>query len=161
MNRRETLVAIAVLAVTGAARAEETPDLPLARDLREDGWRAAKARIPIIVLYSLAGCPYCIEVRRSHLLPMLHDPIWSKRVILRQVNVNGADPVIDFAGRKSSHGDLARANGVRVAPVVAFFDGQGKEIAGALRGMLLPDFYSAYLESAIASAESHLMKQGG
>jgi thioredoxin-related protein len=154
VRRREALLVLAALGVSAPARADEAPNLPLASDLRKDGLQAARARIPIVVLFSLPGCPYCSAVRRSHLLPMLRDPKWSRRLLIRQLNVSGEEQIIDFSGRVSSHGAFARAQGVRVAPVVVFWNEDGREIAGALRGMLLPDFYSAYLESAIELAES-------
>ena len=45
---------------------------------------------------------------------------------------------------------------MRSAPVVAFWDGEGRPVADPLKGMLLPDFYAAYLESALESARARL-----
>ena len=45
---------------------------------------------------------------------------------------------------------------MRFAPVVAFWDGEGKSLAEPIKGMLLPDFYGAYLEDAIVSARARL-----
>ena len=126
--------------------------MPLARDLRADGEAARRKGIPILVLFNLPGCPYCNVVRRSHLLPMLADPVASKRAILRQVNVGGAQALVDFAGANTAHGEFAQTNGIRLAPVVAFFDGRGRKAADSLTGMLLPDFYAYYLESALEAA---------
>ena len=55
-------------------------------------------------------------------------------------------------GKVTTHGAFATAHGVRLAPVVAFFDGRGRTAAESLTGMLLPDFYAAYLENALDSA---------
>ena len=55
---------------------------------------------------------------------------------------------------------IARAHDVRSAPVVAFWDGEGRPVADPLRGMLLPDFYSAYLESALETARARLGARG-
>ncbi len=45
---------------------------------------------------------------------------------------------------------------MRAVPVVAFWDGEGKPIAESLSGMLLPDFYSAYLDAALEAARARL-----
>ncbi len=39
---------------------------------------------------------------------------------------------------------------------MAFWDGEGRPIAEPLKGMLLADFYSAYLESALQAARKRL-----
>jgi thioredoxin-related protein len=132
--------------------ARDVPNLPMAIDLRADGEEARRKGIPVLVLFSLHGCPYCEVVRESHLLPMLADPVASKRAIIRQVDVSDTRALVDFEGRATTHGAFSTAHGVRLAPVVAFFDGRGRTAAESLTGMLLPDFYSAYLETALERA---------
>jgi hypothetical protein len=87
---------------------------------------------------------------------MLRDPASAGRMIVRQVDVGIEEPVTGFGGERTTHAAVARAHGVRFAPVVAFWDGEGKALAEPLKGMLLPDFYGAYLEDAIASARAKL-----
>jgi thioredoxin-related protein len=160
MNRRDLLLALPALAASTALRAEVAPDLPLARDLRADALLVRERRIPFLVLFSLAHCPYCSEVRRSHLLPMLRDPAQARRAVIRQVNIGSDERIVGFDGAPTTHDAVARAHGVRAAPVVAFWDAQGRPIADSLSGMLLPDFYSAYLESALESATARLARHG-
>jgi hypothetical protein len=81
-------------------------------------------------------------------------------VIIRQVDIDGDQPITGFSGERVTPAQIARAHGVRVAPVVAFWDGDGKAVADSLSGMLLPDFYSAYLESALQSARQRLANRG-
>ena len=73
MNATRRRLVIASLALLGAraSRADEAPDLPLATNLRTDAAEAGRRKVPILLLYSLAGCPYCDQVRRSFLLPMM------------------------------------------------------------------------------------------
>ena len=156
MKRREWVLAVAALAVAPAARAEEAPDLPLARDLRADARLVRERRIPFVILFSLPRCPYCSEVRRSHLLPMLRDPAQARRAVIRQVNLGSDERLIGFDGASLTHDAVARAHGVRAAPVVAFWNDKGQPIADPLSGMLLPDFYSAYLESALQAATARV-----
>jgi thioredoxin-related protein len=160
MDRRRFLVFAPALASALAATAAPPAQLPLATDLQADGRASRRRRVPIVILFSLPGCPYCEIVRRSHLLPMLRDPKESARAIIRQVDIDSDQAVVGFGGAPTTHEAIARAHGVRSVPVVAFWDGEGRPLADPLKGMLLPDFYSAYLESALESARTRLAARG-
>jgi len=155
-DRRRFLLLVPALGIALAARSAPPARIVLATDLRADGRLSRASRAPILILFSLPGCPYCEIVRRSHLEPLLRDPRRAGQVIVRQIDIDGEQAVVDFAGEATTHGAIARARGVRAAPVVAFWDGQGTPIAGSLTGMLLPDFYSAYLESELDTARDRL-----
>lgn len=155
-GRRRFLLAAPALGLALAVRAAGTTPIPMAADLAADGRASRERGAPIVVLFSLPGCPYCEIVRRSHLAPMLRDPEQSARVIVREVVIDSDAPLLGFSGQRLTHEALARARGVRAAPVVAFWDGEGTPVAEPLRGMLLPDFYAAYLDAAIDSARARL-----
>jgi thioredoxin-related protein len=155
-DRRRFLLLAPALGLAWAAGAADATPIPLATDLAADGRLSRERKAPLVVLFSLPGCPYCEIVRRSHLAPMLRDPSQSGRVIIRQVDIDSDRAVTGFSGEPTTHAAIARAQGVRAAPVVAFWDGEGKPVADPLTGMLLPDFYSAYLDSAIDTARSRL-----
>jgi len=160
VDRRRFLWLAPALAPAMARGAGVPADrLPPATDLRADGRDSRSRRVPIVILFSLPGCPYCEIVRRSHLLPMLRDPK-APPVIVRQVDVDSDQAVVGFDGKTTTHAAIARAYDVRAVPVVAFWDGDGRPLADPLKGMLLPDFYSAYLDSAIESARARLAGRG-
>jgi len=155
MKRRDAILAMGALAMGQAVRAAPPQiALPLARDFGEDGRRARQARIPIVVLYSLPGCPYCEEIRRSHLAPMLRDPGAAAKLIIRQVDVNGGQALVGFSGEATTHARHAGERGVKMAPVVHFLSPSGEPTVPPLVGMLLPDFYSAYLEASLEAASA-------
>lgn len=160
MDRRRFLVSVMALAAVPAAQAAQASSLPLATDLRADGRESRRRKVPIVVLFSLTGCPYCEIVRRSHLAPMLRDPAGSTRAIIRQIDIDIEHPVVGFGGGRTTHAAIAREHDVRSVPVVAFWDGEGRPVADSLRGMLLPDFYSAYLDAALETARSRLAARG-
>jgi hypothetical protein len=139
---------------------ERVPDLPLARDLKADLAESRRRRVPLLVLYSLPDCPYCSEVRRTQLLPMLADPVQSQRAILRQIDLDGTHEIVGFDGGRTTPARLAAAAGIRFVPVIAFPGGNGRDLAPPLRGMLLPDFYGWYLEDAISRATAALRAGG-
>jgi thioredoxin-related protein len=157
-DRRRFLAVAAALSLPGVVTAAPKPGIPLATDLREDGRLSRSRKAPIVVLFSLPGCPYCEAVRRSHLAPMHADPKQAARVIIRQVDIDGEHGVVGFAGERTTHAHIARKYGMRSVPVVAFWDGNGQEVAAPLKGMLLPDFYGGYLDAALETAQDRLAR---
>jgi len=155
-GRRRLILALPAMGLAALARAAAESPIPLATNLQADGRLSRERREPIVILFSLPGCPYCEIVRRSHLAPMSRAPGLAGRMIVRQVDVGIEEPVTGFGGERTTHAAIARAHGVRFAPVVAFWDGEGRALAEPIKGMLLPDFYGAYLEDAIASARAKL-----
>jgi len=160
MDRRRFLLLAPALAIPARAGADAAAEVPLAMDLGADGRLSRRRKIPIVILFSLPGCPYCEIVRRSHLNPMLRDPGQAGRAIIRQIDVGSDLRITGFKGERTTHEAIARAHDVRSAPVVAFWDGAGQPVADPLKGMLLPDFYSAYLDAALETARSRLAARG-
>jgi len=160
MDRRRFLLAAPAMAFSAGGGADATPGIALATDLQADGRLSRRRKVPIVILFSLPGCPYCELVRRSHLNPMLRDPAQAARAIIRQVDIESDQRVTGFNGERTTHEAIARAHDVRAAPVVAFWDGAGLPLADPLKGMLLPDFYSAYLDAALETARARLAGRG-
>lgn len=156
MDRRRFLLLVPAMAVPAGVLADAEAEVPLAADLGADGRLSRRRKIPIVILFSLPGCPYCEIVRRSHLNPMLRDPAQAGRAIIRQIDVGSDLRITGFKGERTTHEAIARAHDVRSAPVVAFWDGAGVPVADPLKGMLLPDFYSAYLDAALETARKRL-----
>ena len=113
---------------------------------------AQKAQVPVIVMVSLEGCGFCKIVRQSHLLPLQALEKTTPRAIVRQIEINGAQTLVDVNGKIISHREFAQKLGAKVAPTVFFLNAKGEQIASPLEGGLLPDFYSAYLDDAIEAA---------
>lgn len=148
---------IAALCFAAAAHAGTDGQLTLAADLRADAETARKQAIPILLFYSLKGCPYCEVIRASHLLPMQREAATTKpRVIIRQVNLQDPATLRDFAGRATTHREYSQAQKISFAPVVTLVDGEGRALAEPLKGAMLPDFYGAHLDDAIAQATAAL-----
>jgi len=131
-----------------AAAAETT--LTKASDLVADAALARKAGIPIVILYSLPGCPYCETIRASHLAPLAAET--PQRAIVRQIDLGAATSLTGFDGALTSHGEFVRRQSIKFAPVVQFFNSDGKRLGEPLVGSMLPDFYGAYLADALNAA---------
>ncbi len=152
---RSITTAILLAACPLAIANNET--LPAARNLAADGKNAEQSGLPLIVFVSLAGCPHCEVVRRSHLLPLLRDVAGTpKKAIIRQVEINGNERLRDFNGKEMSHAEFARHHKASVAPVVFFFNAKGELLTAPLIGSMIPDFYGAYFDAGLNEARSKL-----
>ncbi len=124
--------------------------LPLATDLKADADEARRLGVPILLFYSLKGCPYCEVIRASHLLPMQGEA--KRRVLIRQINLQDASALRDFSSRATTHREYSQAQKINFAPVVTLVNGEGRALVDPLKGAMLPDFYGAHLDDAIVQA---------
>lgn len=135
------------LALPGTAGAAS--GLVHAKDFKTDARDAARRKVPILLLFSTPGCPYCERVRHEYLMPMHQDSAYNTRVIIREVTVGSTTPLIDFDGIPTTEGAYAAAHKVSIVPTVLVLDTRGNDASEAIVGLLIPDFYFGYLEAAI------------
>lgn len=136
------------------AWAFETP-LPLVQNLTQDADAAQRQGMPLILLVSLTGCPFCEEVRKLHLAPLA-----GTGVIVRQIHLDRDTDLIDFEGKRTTQRRFVKTLALRVAPTVFFFDRTGRQIAEPIVGAIHEDFYQEYLDEAIAAAKKKLALTG-
>jgi len=140
------------LALPAAARAADS--LVHATNLQADARTAAKRQVPILVVFTSPHCPYCERVKHDYLIPMHKDPAYRSRVVIREVTLGATDPLIGFDGSPTTEGAFASANKVFMVPTVQVFDTKGNGTGDAIVGLLIPDYYFGYLESAIDAGAS-------
>ena len=145
------LGAAAGLAGAGAAARQlrRRASLPPAENLAADAAAAAGRRVPILLFFDRDDCPYCERALREFLVPMAGDPAWRDRAIFRQVEIDRATPLVDFAGGATTHQALAARYRASLAPTVVVVDARGEPTGDPLVGVLTVDFYGAYLEDAV------------
>jgi thioredoxin-related protein len=124
-------------------------DVPLADSLKQEGRDAAHRKVPIMLLFASPECHYCERVKNEFLGPMVKDPAYRDKVIIRQVEVGSDWNLVGFDGKKTTHGAYAAGQKVFMVPTVKVVDAQGKELSKPIVGLLTPDFYFGYIESAI------------
>jgi thioredoxin-related protein len=133
-------------------------DLPLAVDLRAETREAAAVGAPVIVIYSRKDCKYCETVKRDYLKPLLGNPRYREKIVIRQVNQDSDAVLIDFKGASTTHERLALSEKIKLVPVVAFYGPDGRKLAEPIIGARLADFYLSYLEDAIEQSRRSLKK---
>lgn len=150
------LTLLLLSAVAAADDGAIVRSLPDARDFKADAQAARAQRMPILVFYTAADCPYCAIVREDYLEPMFSRGDYRGQILFRTVHVDSDDAVRDFSGRKRSHADFAESQGVRLTPNIKFYDADGRELVPGLLGLSTRDFFAGYLEQAIADATAKL-----
>jgi thioredoxin-related protein len=144
-----------ILACVPIALSAAQPSLPKAADLATDSAAMRAAKMPMVVLYSQAGCTYCDEAR-TYLVPMAEDPANAQRALFRQVDIDSDAALTDFAGQPTTHRKLARQLGAKLTPTVSVLDAEGRALGETIIGMRLPDFYGQYVDNAIDDARAAL-----
>lgn len=125
--------------------------LPAATSLPDELEKALKAKEPLIVMVSLAGCPFCKMARESYLSPMQ-----KQGFPIVQVDMRSELPVKGFNGQMQTHDQCVKQWRVSIAPTLIFLGPKGQELVERMEGGYLPDFYGAYLDERIALARKSL-----
>jgi len=118
-------------------------------DLQLVALEAQQRQLPVLIMFSRNGCPYCDVVREEFLKPMLRSGDYTERVILLEIHSDSYTPLRDFTGQMISAEALAHRYRASFAPTVVFLDAQGKELAERLIGITTRDFYGGFLDEAI------------
>jgi hypothetical protein len=157
LRRRDWMVCAGAAWVMPQALAQVPPTrgavatLPAAQSLPDELAQALKNKQPLIVMVSLDGCVFCRQARRSHLSPM-----HKAGTAIVQVDMRSNQPVIDFAGKLTTHDELTRLWKVAITPTLLFIGPGGKEVAERMEGAYLPDFYGPYLEERLLQGRKML-----
>ncbi len=155
MNARRaalrTLAAVALLP-SGAARAADADSLTRIDDLRALADGARRARLPLLLFFSMPGCPFCLEVRRSYLAPRVRDG----GALIREIDFTSTRALTGLDGRPLTESEFAARYGVRVVPVVLLVDPDLAALGDPLVGLDRSGYYEAYLQSAIDAATAKL-----
>lgn len=142
------------LLLAGAAPAWAAPDaserlLPTSQSLQHDLALALARKQPLVVMASLHGCPFCKIVREHYLLPLQQSG-----VLVTQIHFLSPEPLRDWNGAATTHGGMVRQLEIEVAPTVLFYGAGRREVADRLIGSSIPDFYGAYLDERMKTAQA-------
>jgi len=134
---------------------QDTPHtaLPSPVSLRAASQAAAARGEPLVLMTTVAGCPFCNLVRNHYLLPMLRaGQVQAVQLDIRDRRSN----LQDFAGNTTTPAQQVAAWKARFAPTVMFFGPMGQELSERLVGVAVPDFYGEYLEARLTEARTKL-----
>ncbi len=147
------LAAILACGLQCAGAADAAFTVRAARDLAADGARRQAPAEPVVVLFSRAGCSWCERLKQQHLR---HFPA---AVPLREVRFDSDAPLTDFAGRATTHRRFAAAQQFRLAPTLAFYGPDGRQLAEPIVGVRGADYMDYFIDAALAESRQRLAKQ--
>jgi thioredoxin-related protein len=129
--------------------------LPTVKDFTVEAKESSEKQAPILVLFMSKSCSYCETALKDFLLPMQRDSEYDNRVILRQIDTDSKDKLVDFKGKTTTHRAFSNKHLEWGVPTVVLFDSQGNELASIV-GLLTVDFYLAYLDNAISESQAKI-----
>ena len=127
-----------------------------ARDLAADARIAAERKIPLLVLFSEAGCPWCARARREFLLPMQRNAEYQAKVMMREIAADSQAVLIDFTGNRTTQAKFARLRRVNMTPTVLLLGPHGETLGEPLIGFSSADYYGYFLDQRIDAALAQL-----
>ena len=142
--------------------AGETPppvsiDLPFMENLSDVSRDLAgmkERKIPMLLFIHASYCGYCQWVDENFIQPMVNDPAYQGKIIVRRIEIDADGSILDRDGKEESNRHFADRMGVHLVPVVAFFGPDGKEIGDPINGVTVQDFYPYYFHQGIELAEA-------
>ena len=138
---------ICLLFVTSVHAAEvQLTDLV---NLKADATQAKTRKLPILLMFSASYCGFCSIVKEEFLKPMKLSGDYTDKVIVRVLELDSADDVIDIDGKTIDPEELARRYNVQLTPTLIFLDSSGNELVQQMVGVTTVDFYGGYLDEAI------------
>jgi len=127
-------------------------ELTEARDMSADGRLARKGGMPILLLVSQLTCPYCEQIKREILHPMVVAGDYRGALLIRELYMDTHGRIRDFKGRYVGNSQFAYGYDVHLTPTLLFLGPDGRELTKRMVGINTPEFYSYYVDQAIQSA---------
>ena len=121
-------------------------------DLASLGETAQARKLPILIMFSQAECPYCTIMEENYLKPILRSGQYQDKVIIRQVRIDNLKTFTDFNGRRVEADHLTSRYHAWVTPTLIFLNGKGEEIAPKLVGIGTEGFFAGDIDNAIDAA---------
>ncbi len=149
MKAKQLIAGILAWALVSHVLAAKQEDVPMADNLQAEGKQAACRQVPIMLIFTSPFCIYCDRVKAEYLGPMVDDPVYRDKVIIRQIEAGSDLALVGFDGRKTTHGAYASSQKIVMVPTIKVVDAQGSELASPIVGFLTPDFYFGYIQDAM------------
>ena len=137
----------------------ERPDLTPLQDARIEAQLAGSKKLPVLLMFSTDGCPYCEMLKEEFLIPMLISGDYQNKVIIREVHVSEYDQIIDFSGQSLSLEDFSSHYGVTLFPTMVLVDARGNKLVNNIVGITTPSLFGGTIDDSINKALALTRKQ--
>ncbi len=124
-------------------------EIEFARDFTQLA-KIARSECKIILLeVSASDCDYCVLLEDYYIKPMLRSEDYNAKIIIRKMDADSFDTLIDFSGNKTTGDKLAQQLSVKLTPTMLFFDSDGNEVAQRIIGINTLELFGGYIDAAI------------
>ncbi len=103
----------------------------------------------IMLEVSASYCGYCDLLEEEFIKPMLRNDYYSEIALIRKIDLDSYQTIIDFSGNETSPDAFARNIKVELTPTILFFDGNGREVSPRILGINSLDLYGGYIEDGL------------
>ncbi|MES9812745.1 MAG: thioredoxin fold domain-containing protein [Candidatus Thiodiazotropha sp.] len=159
MPRLLTVLILALLIVDDMSADWRSKTVSVVRDLTLVAKKARDEKIPILLMVSQDHCPFCQQLKREILNPMVVSGDYDDKVIITELLIDVGENVIDFEGNSVYPGSIASNYNTWVTPTLLFLDHQGKEVHKRMLGVNTIEMYGHYLDVSLEDALA-AVKQG-
>jgi thioredoxin-related protein len=149
---KSLIVGLCLLLLSARGVSGEIPDItiPSLGSLVDDLKLSASSRRPLLLIFSAEHCYFCERLKENIIKPMLRSGDYDEKVIIRVVEIDNHDRIINQQGKPMDVSALASLYDIRVTPTVLLIGPDGSEIAERQLGINSEDYYGVYLDNAIA-----------
>jgi len=128
-------------------------NFPQPTDFSLTGHDARIKNIPIMVLFSSVHCDYCKFIKEEFLNPMIKSGDYFDKVIIKVVEDDEADEVIDFNKTTIDSGNFSDRYNIIFTPTIVFINSDGVEVTERIVGLGNIEYFGGFLDEAIDSAQ--------
>ncbi len=124
------------------------------RDFQRLAQLMHQKNLPLLLEFHAESCSYCRLLEEDFLNPMTTSNEYRDKIIVRQIQIDLDEEVIDFQGNKTTSGQFSRRYNAFMTPTMIFLDANGVEVAERIVGINTPSLFSAYIDIEIEKALS-------
>ena len=117
-------------------------------------------RLGLLVMFHASYCEYCERLEEDLLLPMLRSGEYDEKILLRKIQIDSSDDLINFNGKKITTSQISSLYGAEMTPTLVFLDASGEEQSERILGYTTPDLFSAYVDKGIDELYKVVITQG-
>ncbi len=123
-----------------------------ARDLSADAALARRGKMPIMLLVSQDHCPFCDQIKREILNPMIVSGEYRDRLLIREIFIDLGTRVRDFKGSEIDSSSFTQQYQVYLTPTLLFLDSDGNELVERMVGIQTPEMFFYYVDRSVQEA---------
>jgi thioredoxin-related protein len=160
LSKRSTFYLLSALLIcslfTSQIATAATIDIKQIDSIQKESQIAKDKKLPLLILFSMTHCPYCVLIKENFLVPMLISGDYTNKVLIREINIEENIEIMGLSGKIQASSQFAANMGVSVYPTMIFVDSQGCRLADSIVGINTPSLFGGRIDDAIDEANQKI-----